>query len=500
MTCLVHNWGPITIGSPSNLNLCLAFAVVLLYYDSQMMSSRRDFIKFSLGGLSAGVLWGSPAANQTETISPGRRKNVLFVIVEDLKAIMGCYGNPLVRTPNIDRLARRGLVFDRAYCQFPVCNPSRTSFLTGLRPDKTRILNNIDPWSSTVPERKTLPRLFRDSGYHTVGLGKVFHGGEKHDDPRAWDQRYDFRATETGRKGRGRNMTGGEVKWCRWLAAEGDDSDQPDGLLADKAIAILRQPGSKPFFMALGFHKPHDPFNAPKKYFDMYPLEKLMPPVVPESRPPDSKHTIGSAWKDSFDKFTLQDKREFLRSYYACITFMDAQLGRVLDELDKQDLWRNTAVVFIGDHGYNLGEHNWWNKNVLFEDSARVPMIAVVEGETKRGTRCSRFVELVDLYPTFADICGLTAPAGLDGLSFRPLLSTPDIRWKKTAFTQVQRGQTTGKSVRTKRWRYYGMEAGRESAWSGIVRPYRRSGRIPESGGNRRLRRCVQRAVSAAQK
>ncbi|UCG59810.1 MAG: sulfatase-like hydrolase/transferase, partial [Phycisphaerales bacterium] len=255
------------------------------------------------------------------------------------------------------------------------------------------------------------------------------------------------------------------VKWCRWLAAEGDDEDQPDGQLAAKAVEVLSREHNAPFLMAVGFHKPHDPFNAPKKYFDMYRLEQLQPPAVPEGVETVEKYAIGSVWKAAFDKFNLKDKREFMRAYYACVTFTDAQIGKVLDELDRQRLWENTMVFFVGDHGYELGEHEWWNKNVLFEDSARVPMIAAVPGLTRPGTRCKGSVEMVDFYPTFADICGLHTPEDLDGVSFRPLLSKPEQKWKAGAFTQVIRGDVTGKSVRTERWRYTQWRHGDEVVW-----------------------------------
>jgi uncharacterized sulfatase len=419
-----------------------------------MKTNRRNFVKYSLGGISAGVLSSTLAGSVTAETAHKSFKNVLFIIVEDLKNIMGCYGNPVVKTPTLDRLAKKGVIFDHAYCQYPVCNPSRTSFLTGLRPDTTQILDNVVPWSTRVKNHSTLPKLFKDNGYYTIGMGKIFHGEKEHDDVKAWDERLDFSQTETGKRGEGRNMTNGKIEWCRWLAAEGTDDDQSDGQLAARAIQFLKQPRNKPFFMALGFHKPHDPFEAPKKYFDMYPLEKLMPPVVPDNQLSKEEYVIGSSWASVFKAFSLQDQREFLRAYYAATSFTDTQIGRVIDALDQQNLWKDTVVLFIGDHGYNLGEHNWWNKAVLLEDTTRVPMIAVVEGQTRPNMRCDQFVELVDLYPTFADLCGLKAPANLEGISFRPLLNEPDKPWKITAYTQVQRGDTAGKSVRTKRWRY----------------------------------------------
>ncbi len=405
--------------------------------------------------IGASTLLSSITCDNLKKNKAKKIKNVLFIIVEDLKNIMGCYGHPIVQTPNLDRLARKGVIFDHAYCQYPVCNPSRSSFLTGLRPDTTQILENVTPWTRNVKNHTTLPKMFRNNDFYTVSMGKVFHGKNKgHGDAEAWDEKLNFETTELGKQGEGRNMTNGSVKWCSWLAAEGIDDDQADGQMATKAIKILRQTRNKPFFLTLGFAKPHDPFNAPKKYFDIYPLKELMPPFMPDNRTPIEEFVIGSGWAADLKKLTLQDQREFLRSYYACVTFTDAQIGRVMDELDRQNLWEETAVIFIGDHGYNLGEYGWWNKAVLFEDSARVPMIAVVEGETKANTRCDQFVELVDLYPTFADLFGLKAPSNLEGVSFRPLFSEPNMPWKQAAYTQVQRGDIAGKSVRTKRWRY----------------------------------------------
>jgi len=416
-----------------------------------MRTNRRDFVKFSVGS----VLTAKTAVAMDVKEPAEKKKNVLFIIVEDFKNIMGCYGNPLVKTPNIDRLAQKGLRFDRAYCQFPVCNPSRSSFMTGLRVDTIGIYENVSPWTKNVGHVMTMPRFFRDNGYHTIRINKIFHGTGAHDDPGAWSQMYDIGTSELGRTGQGRNLTDGVVPWCSWLAANGTDEDQQDGAMISKAIELLKQKREEPFFMALGLAKPHDPFNAPRKYFEMYNLDELMPPVLPDNRYPEQQYTIESGWKKSFDKFSLQDEREYLRAYYACTTFADAQIGRITDTLDKQDLWKDTVVLFIGDHGYNLGEHDWWNKNVLFEDSCRVPMIAVIEGETRAATSCGELVELIDIFQTFADLCGLEAPKGLEGLSFRPLLSNPYQKWKKAAYTQVRRGGgLDGVSIRTKRWRY----------------------------------------------
>lgn len=400
--------------------------------------------------------------------SPGHaaaRPNVLFVVVDDLSCVLGCYGHPLGKTPNADALAGRALRFERAYCQYPVCNPSRTSMLTGLRPDSTGILDNAAHLRKKLPSAVTLPQLFRQRGYTSVSLGKVFHRGltmedtrPEMDDASSWDVRRYFHSTPTGLKGEGRNMTGSKHAWCRWLAAEGGDEDQPDGQIAAEAVKLLGSKNEKPWFLAVGFHKPHDPFIAPKKYFDLYPLDKLPVHRPPEGRSAPPPLAVGRGF--DFD-FTDRDRREFLRCYLACTSFMDAQLGKLLDALSRHKLWDRTVVVFVGDHGYHLGEHGWWNKNTLFELSARVPLIVWAPGMKAAGKRTSALVELVDLYPTLADLCGLEVPEGLEGKSFRPLLDEPGRKWKGAAFTQVQRGKVAGRSVRTDRWRYTEWDGGR---------------------------------------
>ena len=430
--------------------------------------TRRAFLRISASTLvtaGCGGRWLRRPACAAEDASSGagasgRRKNVLFVAVDDLNHSVGCYGHPVVRTPNIDRLARRGLCFDRAYCQFPVCNPSRSSLLTGLRPDSTGILDNRTPLRSRLPDVVTLPQLFRESGYFTARLGKIFHSPGKMDDSKAWDVTFDPRTTQVGRRGQGRNLTGGVVKWCRWLAAEGTDRDQQDGQIAAEAVRLLEQKRDESFFLGVGFHKPHDPFIVPKRYFDMYPLEKLTPPRDPQDATPLHRLAIGSSWKESFDRFTDRERREFMRAYYAGVSFIDAQLGEILDALDRLGLADDTIVVFFGDHGYQLGEHGWWNKSTLYEPSTRAPLLVAVPGVTAGAARCDRFVEFVDIYPTLAELCSLSAPAGLEGKSFRPLLSEPDLAWKQAAFTQVQRGAVAGKAVRTQRWRYIEWDGG----------------------------------------
>jgi uncharacterized sulfatase len=416
----------------------------------------------------AALALANDAGAQTHPASA--KRNVLLIIADDLRTELGCYGVDRVRSPNIDRLAGRAVRFERAYCQYPVCNPSRTSFLTGLRPDATQVFGNTQPFRKTLPDVVTLPQHLRRNGYFTASLGKVFHRGgtmeeikAEMDDPASWDAARYFAATSVGNTGEGRDLTGGRLKWCRWLSANGDDEDQPDGQIAREAIRLLDEHRDRPFFLAVGFHKPHDPFIAPKKYFDLYPLEKIVLPTAPAEQTPAPPLAIaGGELGRAFDQFTDQDEREFTRAYLAGVSFTDAQVGRVLDALESRDLTQNTIVIFLGDHGYHLGERNWWNKNTLFEFSARAPLLVAMPGSKGAGKPCRRPVEFVDLYPTVLDLCGLSAPPQkLAGSTLRPLLDDPNAKWDKPALTQVRRGEVMGRSVRTERWRYTEWDQGR---------------------------------------
>ena len=403
----------------------------------------------------AGFAWPAtaPAAD---------RLNVLFICIDDLGCTLGCYGHPQVRSPRIDALAERGLRFDRAYCQYPVCNPSRTSFLTGLRPDRTGVLDNTTFFRDKLPDVVTLPQHFRQNGYRAMRLGKVFHGAASVEDPKAWDSAAYPEGTAAGRSGGGRNLTGGKLKWCAWRSAEGGDEDQPDGQIAREAVRLLEENRDRPFFLACGFHKPHDPFIAPAPYFNLYPPDSLRLAVEPSDRTTDPLLALPAGMKAVFDRFTDVERREFMRAYYACTSFTDAQVGRVLDALDRLKLADRTVVVLLGDNGYHLGERGWWNKNTNFELSARCPLVVAAPGAKARGKACARLVEFVDLYPTLVDLCGLPAPPHLEGRSIRPLLDDPAQPWKATAWTQVQRGPVSGHSLRTERWRYTEWEGGKQ--------------------------------------
>lgn len=405
--------------------------------------------------------------------APVERPNVLFVISDDLNCDLGCYGHSAVRSPHIDALAQSGVRFDRAYVQYPVCNPSRTSFLTGLRPETTGITDNGTHFRKRRPGTVTLPQLFRMNGYFTAGLGKVFHRGLSPDETRpemddgpSFDHVFYGKATPIGNTGAGRNLTGDKLPWCQWRAAEGTDADQADGQIADEAVRLLGQPRERPFFLAVGFYRPHDPFQVPKRYFDPYPLDSLAVPQSPAGYRVPFPHCLGGgAFPQAFDKFTDADKREFLRSYYAGVSFIDAQFGRVMGALERNKLTENTVVVFIGDHGYELGARNWWNKNTLFERSCRTPLIVRVPGAMGNGRATAALTEFIDIYPTLAELCGLKGvPADLEGRSLRQVLDDPALPGKPAARTMVVRGGFKGESVRTADWRYTEWDGGKKGA------------------------------------
>jgi iduronate 2-sulfatase len=391
--------------------------------------------------------------------------NVLLMISDDLRDTVSCYGNTAIQTPNLNRLAARGTLFQRAYAQYPVCNPSRTSFLTGLRCEQTHVVGNQTMFRSQMPDIVTLPQLLRQHGWHTASFGKVFHVGEVMGEIRegwmdlgkSWDEAQMFQATPAGRVIEGRNLTGGKLKWCEWGATAGTDDDQPDGQTARHSIAVIEKfnAAGKPWMVAAGFHRPHDPFLSPKKYFDLYPPGSLTIYHDPTNASPLPPLSIPKgAFMEAFNAFTDQERAEFQRAYYAGVSFMDAQVGRLLDTMDRLHLWDKTLVIFCGDNGYHHNERNWWNKSTLFERSCRVPLI-VVPPHSKGGQVCPALVELVDMYPTIADFASVQSPHPLAGASLRPLLENPAARGREAAFTLVVRGGGKyGQTVRTERWRY----------------------------------------------
>lgn len=418
--------------------------------------------------VTANLAWAVLGVLPLLAAGPADRPNVLVILADDLNASLGCYGHSVVQSPALDRLAARGIRFDRAYCQYPYCNPTRASLLTGLRPGTTRVVNNSTHFRKTVPDVVTLPHLFRQNGYFTARVGKVYHmgipedvltGAAGLDDPASWEVAINPIGQEHCSPGKGSNQTpqysleksSSTAFFC--LEADGDGQDQADFRAASEAIRLLEQKHDRPFFLAVGFVRPHVPLVAPKRYFDLYAPEKVRPvPHAPDDRADIPAPALTGRLPDW--GMGTEQRRQTLRGYYASISFMDAQAGRLLDALDRLQLTERTVVVFLGDHGYHLGEHQLWQKQSLFEESARVPLLVAGPGVKARGKACPRLVELVDVYPTVADLCGLQTPANLEGVSFRPLLATPDLSWKQAAFTEVSRGRVAGQSIRTEHWRY----------------------------------------------
>ena len=421
----------------------------------------RSFLLFALGTVAA---LGAPANS---------RPNVLLIVSDDLATTLGCYGYPQAKTPQLDALAKRGVRFDRAYCQFPHCNPSRSSFLTGLRPNTTRVTLNEDNLYDNLPGVVTLPAFFRQQGYATARCGKIFHlgvpaGTESRDDPKAWDFGTPFkdeRPYPTARESVVKVKTG-KKQGLPWQEIPVGDDDLVDGNFAREAIAWLeRRDRAKPFFLAVGFHRPHLPFVAPAKYFDLYPFDAIRLPAEPAD---DEVDIPLPARNESVSQYAMSatpdQRRAAIRAYLATVSFMDAQAGRVLDALRRLGVAENTIIVFTGDHGWHLGEHGLWHKRSLFEQSARVPFIIHAPGAKGNGQVSASIVELLDIYPTLCDLAGLPAPQALQGRSLRPVLNEPRATVNGMAFTQARRGPDNvnwGRSLRTSRWRCTEWDEGR---------------------------------------
>ncbi len=433
-------------------------------------------------------------ASNTATAATTNRLNVLFVAVDDLRPELGCYGRDYIKSPNIDRLARAGMVFERAYCQQAVCSPTRSSLLTGTRPDTTKVWDLKTHFRTALPNVVTLQQNFKNHGYFVQGMGKIFHGS--YDDPPSWSvpwktpravayglkENMDLNqrqfegepdAANPRRKTKRRDSTTGTAddtfaskQNSRGPAFEGadvPDNTFQDGKVAEFAVETLRELSRKPepFFLAVGFIKPHLPFVAPKKFWDLYDPAKiqLAPNPFRQKGAPDYSILPGSemrAYHGIPDGHIPDDlARQLKHGYYASISYMDAQLGKVLDELDRLGLRTNTIVVLWGDHGWKLGEHDAWCKHSTVENDVNAPLILFVPGMKNPGKHTQALVEFVDIYPTLSELAGLPLPGHLEGTSFKPLLDDPKRCWKTAAFSQYPRGQDLmGYSMRTDRYRF----------------------------------------------
>jgi iduronate 2-sulfatase len=403
--------------------------------------------------------------------APAAKLNVLFLAVDDLRPVLGCYGDPLAQTPNIDRLAASGVRFDRAYCQQAVCAPSRNTLMTGIRPESLGVHDLATYFRTKRPDAVTLPEHFKAHGYTTARFGKLFHTGHgNQDDARSWTGAKPTSADviAAGKKNTKQSMA---QKQNRPPAAapEVDRNALADGENTTAAIAKLRELKDTPFFLALGFIKPHLPFVAPKSYWDQFDRARFAVPkypTPPANTPRDAFRGAGELLSYAVKQEELNDDkiRELIHGYYAATSYIDAQAGRILAELDRLGLAEKTIVVFWSDHGFQLGEHGQWAKHNNTELSARIPLIVRAPGKTKAGANTRALVETVDLYPTLSELAGLPARAELEGTSFAPLLSDPTRAWKSAAFSvwPVRERNVPGRpadaglgrSMRTARYRF----------------------------------------------
>jgi len=466
-----------------------------------MSFSRRGFLGTGLAGL--GALRGTALAQRQRRRGP--LFNVLLIVVDDLRPDLGCYGQSGVLTPNIDALAADGLTFTRAYSQQADGNASRTSLLTGLRPDTTRVADS-GHFRRYLPGAMTLPQHFARYGYATSAFSKVFEKPQL-DDPASWTipswlpdshawrsdaargfsqrkwselqaanflstEAFDYDPAKRGSQPAGR--PGGGL--ASWESADAPDADLPDGKTADAVVAAFSELQDQRFFLAAGFLRPHLPFVAPSKYFALYPAGsvELTPHREPAADlPPSALHGSEELreYADIPPRGPIPDgkARELVRAYRACISYVDAQVGRVLQALEDLGLRQQTVVALCGDHGYHLGDHGLWGKRTNFELATRAPLIVSAPGQRGRGKKTAALTELVDLYPSLCEICELPRPPGLEGSSFTPLFDDPERLWKRAVFSQYPReipgaGPGIGRTMRTDRYRY--------TEWGANENPY----------------------------
>ena len=418
-----------------------------------------------LVAVAALVLAPRPAA--AADVKYGEKPNVLFIAIDDLNHWVGHLGrNKQAATPNIDRLAKRGVSFSRAYCAAPSCTPSRAALMSGLRPSTTGIYDNHNDWRPVIPAEKCLPAQFRKGGYRALGAGKIYHGERRAE----WDD-YIARGSEDGAdpnrpRGRARLPQGADtgVGGIRFAPLDCDDADLPDYRIADYGIEQLGKTHEKPFFLAVGLHKPHMPWNVPRKWFDKFPLEQIeLPPTIANDLADVPPAGMKMAKPDGDHARMVESGRwkEAVRAYLASIAYTDMNVGRLLDALDKSAHKDNTIVVLWGDHGWHLGEKEHWRKFALWEEATRAPLVWVAPGVTT-GAACERAVDFMSIYPTLLDLCGLPLRDGLEGESLVPLLKDPSAKRARPALTTHGRGNH---AVRSGRYRYIRYADGSEELY-----------------------------------
>lgn len=410
--------------------------------------SRRNFLSTSLkvgaAAFTTGLIPNLSTYSKCEF-------NVLFITIDDFYPLLGCYGFSDMQTPNIDRLAQRGTLFNRAYCQYPLCNPSRTSILTGLRPETTGVISNTVAMREKLPNVVTLPQHFKAHGYHTQSVGKITHTLKMQDDDYSWSVpslRWPIVLDKTSIPS--------------WKELDVDDDELRDGKAAQSSVEILNEIQDTPFFLAVGFRKPHLPLHVPKKYYDLYQGVEFELPTT-KRFPINAPSIVGGylpgdlrIYQDIPDTSVLPETKmlELIRGYAASTSFMDAQVGRVLNQLDALKLTESTVIVLCSDHGFHVGVHGTFRKNSLFEVGLQSGLIVSVPGQSHPGTRTDALVELVDVYPTLCDSCNLPIRSELEGLSMMPVMEQPMIPWKSAAFSQKKRAGVIGKTIRHTRYRY----------------------------------------------
>lgn len=411
---------------------------------------RHFLLKLGIFVLTVGMLNGKPP-------------NILFIMTDDLNCNLGAYGHPLVKTPNLDRLANEGRLFENAFCNFPLCGPSRASFMTGLYPEQNGVTVLRRLFRNYVPDAVTLSQHFMNNGYTAARVGKIYHydnpkgvGTDGHDDPASWQTRINPRGRDKDEEDKIFSLRPGSFgATLSWLAADGTDEEQTDGIVATESIKLMKaySETDTPFFLAVGFYKPHTPFVAPKKYFELYDPADIVVPRIPagylDTIPAPAKKTV-TAFKNQID-LPEATARKAILAYYATISFMDAQVGRVLNSLDELGLRDNTIVIFSSDHGYHMGEHGHYQKQTLFEHADRVPLIISAPSMEQRGKSSSSLAEMIDFYHTLSDLAGVSPPpAYVQGKSLVPILNDPTARVRDDAFTQLANGYT----LRTRQFRY----------------------------------------------